>query len=514
MLAKVSDQRACNTNAAGCKAEKEFYFMMRRPCPTAQSPGARTDGGPELAKTGHTCMRHMVGTRTKADTWRTQGEYDMADIWRTRFGGRTNTRRTQGGHMADKRPAMFGGGAKRTQGSQGGHMAETRRSRRTQGGQTADKRRTHGGQCGGAAKAESRRIPGGQWRTHGRQTLVRPGHIAANLFPSKRGPHNKLLGEKLKALENKIRIFALVDIAKTIRATELPHEDLSPNGGLALKARICRSMKGDHSVAFHKLSMDGVLLNWWHTLNQLVEHGDWGWQAYVVGEKISAWIPWGWGACSGFGKSQPLHKTHSFSGGLIDNQQVAGKNTIKRQMLMLRLVTEIFPKTIWDAQNAQVFGWTRGRWRLRVPLAIWPVSKFSLGPQGGVAASLWSSKFWSVCFCRRRVARLPCCRNFKSPPKSETFVAAVASTGAVSTKACLLDLMWALSRSRPGHARDLAKIARWRRWFCRHDFMFLEMFQQVWADALGSANYFARCRGGGWKIVRSNSHAFSLLWAI
>ena len=98
--------------------------------------------------------------------------------------------------------------------------------------------------------------------------------------------------EKLQALgtkEAKSAFSALVGVPKNIRATELAPEGLSPESDLALKARICLMIfwiyegvqvccaesiqRGGHSVAFQKLSLDGVLGNWSRTLDQLIEHG-------------------------------------------------------------------------------------------------------------------------------------------------------------------------------------------------------------------------------------------------
>ena len=119
-------------------AEKEFYFMMPRPCRTAghERPEARTHGGPELAKSGH-----------MADKERTHGGH-------TRGRHKRRTRR-EGGHMATYAYKIGGR-----------HKADTWRTR-FGGTAKADSRRTHGGQCGGAAKGESRRTQGEQWRTHG-----------------------------------------------------------------------------------------------------------------------------------------------------------------------------------------------------------------------------------------------------------------------------------------------------------------------------------------------------------
>ena len=102
----------------------------------------------------------------------------------------------------------------------------------------------------------------------------------------------KTMFEKLQALgtkEAKFAFSALVGVAENIRATELAPEGLSPESDLALKARLCLMIfwiyegvqascvesiqQGDHSVAFQRLATDGVLLNWHHTFNQLVEHG-------------------------------------------------------------------------------------------------------------------------------------------------------------------------------------------------------------------------------------------------
>ena len=102
----------------------------------------------------------------------------------------------------------------------------------------------------------------------------------------------KTMFEKLQApgtKEPKIAFSALVDVAKNIRATELAPEGLGPESDLALKARICLMIfwiyegvraccaesiqRGEHSVAFQKLSLDGALGNWSRTVDQLVEHG-------------------------------------------------------------------------------------------------------------------------------------------------------------------------------------------------------------------------------------------------
>ena len=148
----------------------------------------------------------------------------MADIWRTRFGGR--------GHKANGGQGLEAG-PKRTQGSQGGRMAETRRSRRTNCGHMADKRRGRAQStsrpaffllranptvnCLGNNKRrtsdgqglEARPKPttqggqvtsGGHKRTSGGQAPeTRPEHIAASLFFLRENPtvncwgNNKLL---------------------------------------------------------------------------------------------------------------------------------------------------------------------------------------------------------------------------------------------------------------------------------------------------------------------------------
>ena len=130
-------------------AEKEFYFMMSRPCPTAshERPEARTHGGPELAKSGHmadkerthgghTRGKHKRGTRREGSHMGRHMRARLeADTWRTRFGGtaKADSRRTHGGQSAETRPKR----------NQGGHKAN------------------NGG----------------------------PGHIAASLFSPKREPH-------------------------------------------------------------------------------------------------------------------------------------------------------------------------------------------------------------------------------------------------------------------------------------------------------------------------------------
>ena len=106
----------------------------------------------QRAGTWRTKSGHMAGT------WWTHGEHMAYKVWR-QGEHMADTRRAHGGQMAGK---VWRGGPKQTQGSQGGHMAETWHSRRTQGGQTADTWRT---KCGDAAKAESRRTQGEQWRT-------------------------------------------------------------------------------------------------------------------------------------------------------------------------------------------------------------------------------------------------------------------------------------------------------------------------------------------------------------
>ena len=174
----------------------------------------------------------------------------------------------------------------------------------------------------------------------------------------------KTMFEKLQALgtkEAKSAFSALVGVAKNIRATELAPEDLSPNCELALKARVCLMIlwiyegvqascvesvqQGDHSAAFQRLATDGVLLNWRHTLNQLVEHGL---PSVFESDKLTS-----------LEKESPFHFPEAeeriqtlkhasyrerirFLEELMDNQQVAGKNTILRQMYMLFLVKEIF----------------------------------------------------------------------------------------------------------------------------------------------------------------------------
>ena len=83
-----------------------------------------------------------------------------------------------------------------------------------------------------------------------------------------------------------------MDVAKNIRGIELAPGGSNPNCDLAVKARICLMIlwtyedyegvqasrvesiqQGDQSIAFQRLAVDGVLLNWQETLNQLVEHG-------------------------------------------------------------------------------------------------------------------------------------------------------------------------------------------------------------------------------------------------
>ena len=110
----------------------------------------------------------------EADTRRTHGGQMAGKVWRRGHSGlkghKADTRRTQGGHTADTWWTKRGDAAVHTT------RADTRRAsfggaaNHTQNGHKADTRRTTGWQtkCGDAAKAESRRIQGGQWRTHRR----------------------------------------------------------------------------------------------------------------------------------------------------------------------------------------------------------------------------------------------------------------------------------------------------------------------------------------------------------
>ena len=102
-------------------AEKEFYFMMPRPCPEAghERPEARTHGGLELAKSGHTANKERKhGGHTRGRHRGGQGEkaftFPLQDF-----------RQAQGGHMADS----------------SGHMAD-KVWRHGQSGLQADTRRT------------------------------------------------------------------------------------------------------------------------------------------------------------------------------------------------------------------------------------------------------------------------------------------------------------------------------------------------------------------------------------
>ena len=120
---------------------------MPRPCPqqatSEQSPEARTDDGPELAKRAHwrTKSGDMVThtRQTQEAETRTQGGH-MADKWRTRFGGKAKTRRAHGGQMAGKvwRRGQSG-------------LKVTRRKHGARGGKKEDTWRT---KCGDVAKAE------------------------------------------------------------------------------------------------------------------------------------------------------------------------------------------------------------------------------------------------------------------------------------------------------------------------------------------------------------------------
>ena len=188
-------------------AEKEFYFMPR-PCPTAGHERTKSRGegtwwtwaGKEWAHGGQ-----------RTDTWwtHTRETQEAYGIWRqleARPKRTRDTRRAHGGHQAD---------TWRTNGKQGLEtgLRDTRRTqgertkaldkvwRRSQAHSKADTRRKYGGytwrtKCGDAAKAESRRTQGGQWRTHrGQAPGTRPEHIAASPFLLRENPHSKLFGE-------------------------------------------------------------------------------------------------------------------------------------------------------------------------------------------------------------------------------------------------------------------------------------------------------------------------------
>ena len=185
MNAKEADQQACNIDVAGCNAEKEFYFMMPRVCPTAghrrghmldlswQRKGAWRTKSERMADMGGRRKRRRRGqSRNVAVTWRT---YDIQGLeaGRTHGGHKAGTWRTTGRQGLEAGP-------KRTQGSRRTHGGNTAFKADRQGGQTADTRRTHGGQ---SVEAEPKRNQGGQWRTHGGQALgTRPEHIAASSF--------------------------------------------------------------------------------------------------------------------------------------------------------------------------------------------------------------------------------------------------------------------------------------------------------------------------------------------
>ena len=167
----------------------------------------------------------------------------------------------------------------------------------------------------------------------------------------------KTMFKKLQALgtkEAKSTFSALVGVAKNIRATELAPEGLSPESDLALKARICLMIfwiyegvqvccaesiqRGEHSVTFQKLSLDGVLGNWSRTLDQLVEHG----LPSVIGSdkltQLEKESPFEFSVAEE--SIQTLKNARYrdrilFLEKLMDDLQAAGKNTILRQMHMV-----------------------------------------------------------------------------------------------------------------------------------------------------------------------------------
>ena len=100
----------------------------------------------------------------------------------------------------------------------------------------------------------------------------------------------KLIFEKLQALGPRTQFFFCSDgYCKNIRVTEFAPKGLSAESNLTLKARIglmifwiyegvqaCCSesiQRGEHLIAFQKLSLDDVLGNWSHILDQFVKYG-------------------------------------------------------------------------------------------------------------------------------------------------------------------------------------------------------------------------------------------------
>ena len=186
MNAKETNQQACNINAAGCAMLRKNLILHR----------TKSRGEGTWWTKGHMVDTHKADTRGaqradkvwKVDTRRIQGGH-MADMYMVdkvwghgQSGPKANTRRTRGGHKAGTRWTKVDTwrtnvrqglevGPKRTQGTQGthgrskvdtadicGHGLEAR-PKRTPGGHKADTRRTHGGH-----KADT-------WRTHGGQGL-------------------------------------------------------------------------------------------------------------------------------------------------------------------------------------------------------------------------------------------------------------------------------------------------------------------------------------------------------
>ena len=177
-LARILASRhaACNINAVGCAMLRIIIFRDATALPHSrpradkvERRGHMVDLSWQRVGTWRTKNGHMTRRPHKADTCRTNGRQGLEAGPKRIQGHKVETRR-------DTRRASFGGAATCIQ---GGHKAD-------------------------AAKAQSRRKEGGQWRTHGGQAPgTRPEHNAASLSLLRENPTVNGLGKKLPLYQHR-----------------------------------------------------------------------------------------------------------------------------------------------------------------------------------------------------------------------------------------------------------------------------------------------------------------------